>query len=245
MTTLNWIDPGAPPDCFPPVSSALAEPEGLLASGGDLSVPRLVAAYRRGIFPWYDAGQPVLWWAPDPRAFIPAENLHVSKTLKRSLRRVPYELSFDQDFRSVMTECAAPRREQPETWILPEMIDAYCELQAAGYAHSVEVRIDGQLAGGIYGVAIGRTFCAESMFSRVSDASKIALTALMWQLQDWGFPGIDCQLQSSHLDSMGCVMLPRDEFTQMLDHYQRRPGPPAWEFDGQLMQRRLRPAGNS
>ncbi len=239
MSNLHWITADAAADDFPPPERALTQPEGLLASGGDLSVARLLAAYRRGIFPWYDSGQPVLWWSPNPRAFLPVDGLHVSKSLRRSLRRIPYELSFDQDFRGVISACAAPRRNEPLTWILPEMIEAYCALHVAGHAHSLEVRVEGQLIGGIYGVSIGRMFCAESMFSRISDASKIAVAALIWQLADWGFPGIDCQVPSAHLQSLGCVAMPRAEFLSLNAHYQALPSPPAWTFDRQVLARHL------
>lgn len=235
---LQWIAASAPPDAFPPVASALREPDGLLASGGDLSVARLAAAYRRGIFPWYEDGQPVLWWAPDPRAFIFAEDLHVSRSLRRRLRKGGFRLSFDQDFDRVIRACAEPRSEQSGTWITPAMIEAYSKLHTEGLAHSVELWIDGQLAGGVYGVASGRMFSAESMFSRVSDASKIALTALLWQLDDWGFPGIDCQVRSAHLDSLGCTLLPRVDFTALLQRYQRLRGPSRWRFDRELLTRR-------
>ena len=220
----------------------MTDPDGLLASGGDLSVARLLAAYRRGIFPWYDSGQPVLWWSPNPRAFLPASELHISKSLRRSLRRVPYQVSFDQDFRAVISACAAPRKNEPLTWILPEMIEAYCALHAAGHAHSLEVRVAGELVGGIYGVSIGRMFCAESMFSRISDASKIAVATLIWQLSAWGFPGIDCQVPSAHLQSLGCVSMPRDEFLSLNKHYQNLPAPEAWTFDPEIPQRHLNPA---
>ncbi|NNF51932.1 MAG: leucyl/phenylalanyl-tRNA--protein transferase [Gammaproteobacteria bacterium] len=244
MSTLHWITAEALPDDFPSPEMALTDPDGLLASGGDLSVARLLAAYRRGIFPWYDSGQPVLWWSPNPRAFLPADKLHISKSLRRSLRRVPYELSFDQDFHGVINACAAPRRDEPLTWILPEMIEAYCALHAAGHAHSFEVRVDGELVGGIYGVAIGRMFCAESMFSRISDASKIAVAMLIWQLADWGFPGIDCQVPSAHLQSLGCVSMPRSEFLSLNKHYQALSGPPAWEFDQGIKARHLGTVGS-
>lgn len=239
MSALHWIAPDAPPDAFPPVELALADPEGLLASGGDLSEARLIAAYRQGIFPWYETGQPVLWWSPDPRAFIPAGGFHVSKSLRRTLRQSRFSLAFDSDFLSVITACAAPRRGESLTWITPEMIAAYCALHAAGIAHSVEVLVDGELAGGIYGVSLGRMFCAESMFSRISDASKIALAALIWQLEDWGFPGVDCQVQSAHLDSLGCVMLPRKDFVVMNAAYQARPPPAKWAFEEGLIERHL------
>lgn len=239
MSILHWIAANAPADDFPPAGSALTVPNGLLASGGDLSEARLLAAYRRGIFPWYDSGEPVLWWSPDPRAFLPRDGMHISRSLRRSLRRMPYHVSFDQDFQAVIEACAAPRRDQPLTWILPEMIEAYCALHTAGHAHSLEIRLEDELVGGIYGVAIGRTFCAESMFSRISDASKIALAALTWQLAEWGFPGIDCQVPSPHLESLGCVTMPRDEFLGLIAHYQALAAPAKWQFNAALLRRHL------
>lgn len=239
MSELHWITADAPLEDFPPADRALTEPEGLLASGGDLSEQRLLAAYRRGIFPWYDSGQPVLWWSPNPRAFLPTDALHVSKSLRRSLRRIPYHLCFDRDFRAVIEACAAPRRDEPLTWILPEMIEAYCRLHQSGHAHSLEVRVEGELVGGIYGVSIGRMFCAESMFSRISDASKIAVAALTWQLADWGFPGIDCQVPSAHLQSLGCVAMARSDFLNLNAHHQALPGPQEWRFDEQVLAKHL------
>lgn len=241
MTTPHWITADAPADDFPPAEKALGDPDGLLASGGDLCVARLLAAYRRGIFPWYDSGQPVLWWSPDPRAFLPVERLHVSRSLRRSFRRLPCEFAFDRDFEAVIRACAAPRRDQPLTWILPEMIAAYSALHEAGHAHSFELRVQGQLVGGIYGVSIGRMFYAESMFSAVTDASKITLAALTWQLSAWGFPGIDCQVLSPHLQTLGCLALPRSEFLDLNARYQNMAAPAAWKFDTQL----LAPLGGS
>jgi len=239
MSILNWIAPDAPADAFPPVDQALKEPEGLVASGGDLSRVRLLAAYSRGIFPWYDAGQPVLWWSPDPRAFLYADQLRISRSLRKTLKRAQFDLSFDQDFQGVVRACAAPRRNQQETWIIPEMIAAYCDLHDSGHAHSLELRIDGVLAGGIYGVTLGRMFYAESMFSRVSDASKIALAGLVWQLAEWGFPGIDCQLPSPHLESMGCVSIPRTEFIKINNAFRTLAPPSRWTFDPLLIARHL------
>lgn len=239
MSTLNWIAPDAPPDAFPPVNQALRDPDGLVASGGDLSSARLLAAYRRGIFPWYDVGQPVLWWSPDPRAFLFNDKLRISRSLRRSLRRTRFELTFDKDFPAVIEACAAPRRDQPETWITPEMLAAYCDLHSAGHAHSLELWIERMLAGGIYGVSIGRMFYAESMFSRVADASKMALVALTWQLSEWGFPGIDCQVPSPHLESMGCTAVPRSEFINLNEHYLALTPPQDWALDPTLVERRL------
>lgn len=244
MSRLNWIAPDAPADAFPPVDQALREPDGLVASGGDLARARLLAAYSRGIFPWYDAGQPVLWWSPDPRAFLFNDKLRISRSLRKTLRRTQFELSFDRDFHGVVTACAAPRRDQPETWIIPEMIMAYCDLHTSGHAHSLELRIEGVLVGGIYGVTLGRMFYAESMFSRVSDASKIALAGLVWQLSEWGFPGVDCQVPSAHLDSLGCISVPRAEFININNDFQDLSPPDRWTFDPTLITRRLAVPGS-
>ncbi len=187
----------------------------------------------------------MLWWSPEPRAFLFADRLRVSRSLRKTLRRTSFELSFDKDFRGVIDACAAPRRDQPETWIIPEMIEAYCNLHAAGYAHSLELRIDGMLAGGIYGVSLGRMFYAESMFSRVTDASKIALAALIWQFSDWGFPGLDCQVLSAHLESLGCTALPRADFIRLNDNYRPLPAPSGWEFDPGLVARHLSATGGN
>lgn len=240
--TLHWIAADAPPEAFPPVSKALQEPEGLLASGGDLSVARLLAAYQRGIFPWYELGQPVLWWAPDPRAFLFARDLHVSRSLARRMRRCGFDLTFDRAFSAVIRACAEPRASQAETWITPEMIRAYCALHSAGIAHSVEVWEDGNLVGGVYGVAVGKMFCAESMFRRKTDASKIALAALIWQLEEWGFPGIDCQIPSAHLDSLGCSSLPRSQYMALLEGCLQSAAPRNWTFNRDLLAARGLPA---
>jgi leucyl/phenylalanyl-tRNA---protein transferase len=177
-----------PTDPFPPVTRALAEPNGLLAAGGGLGVDRLIDAYARGIFPWFSEGDPVLWWSPDPRMVLETRALHVSRSFKRRLRKGGYVVTFDQAFREVMEACAAPRRDADGTWLVPGMMRAYDRLFQAGLAHSVEVWIDDELAGGLYGVALGRMFYGESMFSDRTDGSKIAIAHLCAQLHRWEFP---------------------------------------------------------
>jgi len=206
---------------FPPVSTALAD--GLLASGGDLSPARLLNAYRQGIFPWFNVDSPILWWSPDPRMVLIPEQINISKSLKRTLNKQPYTVTFDQAFTAVMTACAQPRDDELEaessTWIHPDMIAAYTQLHQQGYAHSVECWADGRLVGGLYGVAIGRVFFGESMFSFARDSSKVALVILCQQLQKWGVPLIDCQLYSAHLASMGAIEIDRDDFVAVLDQF--------------------------
>ena len=170
--TITWLAPGGDREWFPPIDQALDEPEGLLAAGGDLSVPRLLAAYWRGIFPWYSAGQPVLWWSPNPREILLPGEFKCSRSLAKSMRNRGFEVSFDRDFAGVVRACAARRENSPGTWITPEMLAAYCELHRQGHAHSVEVRLGDELVGGLYGVLLGRVFFGESMFSRACDASK-------------------------------------------------------------------------
>lgn len=213
---IAWISPGDPPDAFPDISRAMREPDGLLAAGGDLSRTRLLEAYRRGIFPWFDAGQPILWWSPDPRCALFPGEFHASRRLRRELRGSDAEIRFNTCFDVVIAACAEPRPGQHGTWITPEMIDAYSRLHAEGWAHSIEVWQQDELIGGLYGVAIGRVFFAESMFSRHSNASKYALYALSKILQISGFELIDCQVMSHHLTTLGATLLPRAHFADIL-----------------------------
>ena len=202
---------------FPP--PALATDEGLLAIGGDLSQERLLLAYRMGIFPWYSEGEPILWWSPDPRLVLAPEQFHVSRSLAKTLRRQVFAVTMDQAFRDVIAGCATtPRRGQDGTWITSEMIRAYCGLHEAGYAHSVECWAEGELAGGVYGIALGGCFFAESMFTRVTNASKVALATLAPQLHAWGFVMIDCQVTTQHVLSLGAQEIPRAEFLRRLEH---------------------------
>ena len=208
---------------FPGVELALREPDGLLAVGGDLSVERLVAAYQRGIFPWYSEGQPVLWWSPDPRMVLKPSAVKISRSLAKTIRKNKFTITFDQAFEKVIQACSRPRLEkgqvQDETWILDEMIEAYTELHHQGYAHSVECWHNEQLVGGLYGIAIGKVFFGESMFSRESDASKTAFVYLNKQLEQWDFKLVDCQVYTSHLESLGAKMIPREEFITLLNQY--------------------------
>jgi leucyl/phenylalanyl-tRNA--protein transferase len=223
-----------PTDSFPRVDRALRDPNGLLAAGGGLGVARLVDAYSRGIFPWFGEGDPVLWWCPDPRMVLDCGRMRISRSLQRRLRKRDFELSMDRAFQQVLDGCAAPRDDQPGTWLVPQMMRAYARLFEHGYAHSVEVWIDGALAGGLYGVALGRVFFGESMFSRRPDGSKIALAFLSAQLARWDFPLIDCQMQTPHLESLGAREMPRREFVQTVERLVREDGPPLWRFDPDL-----------
>ena len=223
---LAWIRPEDPPERFPDAGAALRDPDGLLAVGGDLSPARLLYAYRHGIFPWYHGDQPILWWSPDPRAVLFTDRFHMSASLRKRLRHGGFRLSFDTAFDQVVAACAAPRPNQPDggTWITAEMHAAYVRLHQLGHAHSVEVWMDGELAGGLYGIAIGAVFFGESMFSRRRDASKIALACLNRRLQLWGFALMDCQVQSDHLQRLGAVPVPRPRFLEVLgQHCMRTP----------------------
>ena len=229
---LHWLGPPGSPVVFPPAAAALDQPNGLLAAGGDLSAERLLGAYRRGIFPWYEEGQPILWWSPDPRTVIFPTGLHVSRRLRRDLRRRPFTASFDNDFAGVVRGCARLEEPGAGTWITPAMMAAYQRLHELGHAHSVEIWQDEQLAGGLYGVAVGRAFFAESMFSRVSNASKVALLHLARALGTRDFRLIDCQLPSEHLARMGARDLPRAEFLPLLADALQNGAPPAACWDG-------------
>lgn len=217
---------------FPPVEHALHKPNGLLAAGGDLTPARLLDAYRHGIFPWFSADDPILWWSPDPRMVLFPAEFRISHSLRRTLLNGVYEVRTDTAFEQVMRQCAVPRAGQNGSWIHKEMITAYTALHRMGYAHSVEAWTDGELAGGLYGIAIGRMFYGESMFSRRSDASKVALAHLAAQLLHWNFGMIDCQMSTTHLASLGAREIPRTEFIQRLQeliHYPDIASP--WHFD--------------
>ena len=218
-------------DHFPPTSEALEYPNGLLAIGGDLSPGRLIDAYRRGIFPWYEEPQPVLWWTPDPRSVLFPDQLHISRSLRKTLRRDCFQLAVDQHFEQVMRNCAQLRGDGLGTWIGDDMLAAYCDLHHIGLAHSVEVLDnDGKLVGGLYGVAQGRAYFGESMFSEETDASKVALVALVNILQRGGFELIDCQVESEHLNSLGAKLISRVDFENHLAHTDPDSRPAAWEF---------------
>jgi leucyl/phenylalanyl-tRNA--protein transferase len=216
MKRLTWLSAGDAPDRFPPVDAALDDPPGLLAAGGDLSPARLREAYRRGIFPWFSPGEPLLWWSPDPREVLFPGRMHVSRSLGKRLRRADYRVTEDQDFAAVIAACAASRGPKAGTWITAEMQAAYIELHRQGTAHSIEVWLGDELVGGLYGVASGRVFSGESMFSRRDDASKVALAWLAGHCSERGFSLIDCQMPSSHLRSLGSGPMPRHQFIEYL-----------------------------
>jgi leucyl/phenylalanyl-tRNA--protein transferase len=229
MTTLNlhqsrtgqlyWVADNVIAAEFPPVNRALRDPDGLLAIGGDLSPDRLLSAYRQGIFPWYSRGQPILWWSPNPRCVLELENLKISRSLHKTLRKGVYQVSFNRCFDQVIRSCATPRRGQEDTWLTYEMSAAYRALHQRGDAVSVESWFEGKLAGGLYGLAIGRVFFGESMFSSRTDASKVALVHLVRELERKKFRIIDCQVHSRHLQSLGATPMPRDLFVNLLQHY--------------------------
>jgi leucyl/phenylalanyl-tRNA--protein transferase len=226
MSTLRWLSSADAPDRFPPASEALTEPNGLLAAGGDLSPNRLLAAYRRGIFPWYEEGQPILWWSPDPRAVLRPDGIRVSRSLRRSLIKGGFEVRIDSAFAAVVAACAEPRRYTDSTWITRDMAAAYARLHELGWAHSFETWRDGELVGGLYGVAIGRVFFGESMFARATDASKVALVRLAEHLRARAFELIDCQVASAHVASLGATSISRAAFLALLDQYCEPPGTP-------------------
>jgi leucyl/phenylalanyl-tRNA--protein transferase len=216
VKSITWLSPLDAPEWFPPLEQALEEPAGLLAAGGDLSPERLLAAYRRGIFPWYSPGQPVLWWSPDPRAVLFPEEFHRSRSLARTLASARFSLTCDKDFAAVIDGCAAPRAASPGTWITSEMRAAYLRLHELRRAHSIEVWRAGVLAGGLYGVRLGGVFFGESMFSRERDASKVALAHLVAMCLRNKVAVIDCQLPSRHLASLGARAIPRRQFASLL-----------------------------
>ncbi|HEX5122518.1 MAG TPA: leucyl/phenylalanyl-tRNA--protein transferase [Rhodanobacteraceae bacterium] len=212
MIRIPFLD-ATKPGAFPPVEDALREPDGLLAAGGDLSPARLLAAYRRGIFPWYSRGQPILWWSPDPRTVFLTDRMHVPRRLARFLRTCAWTLKADTAFETVVRACAAPRANQRGTWLDPDMRKAYLRLHELGHAHSVEAWDGDALVGGIYGVSIGRMFFGESMFSAADNGSKVALLALGKALYNWGFPLLDAQVASPHLFTLGAREIGRADFS--------------------------------
>lgn len=218
MKHIEWLpeDPAAP---FPPIEQALLEPDGLLAVGGDLSPQRLLNAYQHGIFPWYSEDEPILWWSPDPRCVLFPEKLKISRSLRKTLRKQLFELRMDTAFEAVMRACAKSRPNQQGTWISNDMLRAYVHMHELGFAHSVECWQDGQLVGGLYGMAIGKVFFGESMFSHKTDASKVALVYLCEYLMEQGFKLIDSQVYTQHLESLGAELIPRSEFAELLKQY--------------------------
>lgn len=226
MSQIPWIEQDEL--WFPPVDQALDDPDGLLAAGGDLSAERLLLAYRNGIFPWFDDQQPILWWSPDPRCILRPDELHVSRSLRKLIRQQRYQVSFDRCFEQVMAACSEPRPDQPGTWITTEMKEAYQQLHRQGVAHSVEVWNQKQLVGGLYGLAIGKLFFGESMFSRAANASKVGFVHLVEQLKLWDYALIDCQVDSDHLATLGASSIPRHQFIQILRDHIDLPSPSNW-----------------
>jgi leucyl/phenylalanyl-tRNA--protein transferase len=213
---------------FPPLDKALREPNGLLAAGGDLSADRLIQAYRHGCFPWYQDGQPILWWSPDPRTVLFPTELHVSRSLRKLIRQGRYQVTFDQDFAGVIQACAGPRAYADGTWITDNMQAAYLELHRRGFAHSVEVWDQGSLVGGLYGLAMGQLFFGESMFSRADNASKVGFASLVERLHAGGVVLIDCQMPTEHLISLGARSIGRHEFADFLTHHLDMPATTDW-----------------
>ncbi|WP_256473890.1 leucyl/phenylalanyl-tRNA--protein transferase [Microbulbifer okhotskensis] len=202
---------------FPSTENALEDPNGLLAAGGDLTPEWLVAAYQRGVFPWYSDDQPILWWSPSPRCVVIPQEFRVGRSLRKFLRKETFSVTFDQAFAQVIEGCRGPRTNETGTWITDEMCDAYIDMHECGLAHSVEVWRDGQLVGGLYGITLGRVFFGESMFHRETNASKVAFVHLVRQLELWGCPLIDCQVGNPHLSSLGAVEICRKDFEQRLE----------------------------
>ncbi len=218
-----WLEPDSDPALFPDPSYALVEPDGLLAVGGDLSPARLLNAYRQGIFPWYSDGEPILWWSPNPRAVLFPEQLKISRSLRKTLRKAPFRVTLDSAFAQVIEACSESRLEkdgsESGTWITEEMKQAYIDLHRIGFAHSVECWDGEELVGGLYGVSMGKVFYGESMFARRSDASKVGFVHLVRQLIEWEFALIDCQVHTDHLASLGAVDIPREAFLELLDRH--------------------------
>lgn len=230
MPPIPWLDPNTL--VFPPAEKALEEPNGLLAAGGNLSPQRIINAYRHGIFPWFNPGDPILWWSPNPRTVIYPDQLHLSRSLQKTLRKKIYRVTFDQAFCQVMEKCAASRSNSTGTWISREMIKAYVDIHRMGLGHSVEVWRDengkSELVGGLYGLALGRVFFGESMFSQADNASKVGLAHLVHHLRAWQFELIDCQVANDHLFSLGAVEIAREVFLKALMDFSHKPslGPP-------------------
>ena len=227
---LTFLDSNQADQPFPPITQALTEPDGLLAAGGCLSTQRIINAYTLGIFPWYSNNDPILWWSPDPRLVIFPENLHLARSLQKTLRKQIFQITFDTAFTQVIKACAAPRSNESGTWLLPEMQQAYHRLHNEGYAHSIEAWHDGELVGGLYGIAIGQVFFGESMFHRKTDASKVAFVTLIQQLSNWGYQLVDCQVHTQHLVSLGAEEISRAHFASLLQkHHHCKPRSSAWQ----------------
>ena len=238
MTEVNltWLDPSDANSPFPSPEDALDYPEGLVAAGGDLSHVRLLRAYRQGIFPWYEHQQPILWWSPDPRGLLYPRDFKIHRRLKGELNNLSWRISYNEAFQNVITACAEPRSYTHSTWITKDMQHAYCDLHELQHAHSVEVwDKSNTLIGGVYGIAIGTIFFGESMFSRVANASKIALLYLSAFLDTWNYRVIDTQLPSAHLSSLGGIEMPRSEYLSLLQRHQdEKPDSQAWQKGQQI-----------
>ena len=227
---LTVLDPKKPGQDFPPLYKAFREPDGLLAIGGCLSKKRLLNAYRHGIFPWYNPGESILWWSPDPRLVLFPDNLIISRSLRKTLRKNIFSVTFDQSFKEVIAACAEPRENSAGTWITEDIKQAYNTLHQSGFAHSAEAWLDDELVGGLYGVALGRVFFGESMFHTRTDASKVVFVTLVEQLKAWDFQLIDCQVHTKHLASLGAVNCDRSYFVKLLNQYTNTPAHPlAWQ----------------
>ncbi len=213
---LTLLDPTNPAQPFPAACKALENPNGLLAAGGCLSSVRLINAYYQGIFPWYNPGEPILWWSPNPRLVLFPNQLHISKSMTKTLRKSLFRITYDQAFSQVMRACAVPRNDSEGTWIDQEMLSAYTHLHYQGFAHSIEVWLNNRLVGGLYGVALGQVFFGESMFHTETDASKIAFINLVQKLHRWAYQLIDCQIHTAHLVSLGAQEIPRQQFIEYL-----------------------------
>lgn len=224
---LPWLQQGSAP-CFPDTRKSLEEPNGLLAAGGELSPEWLKAAYSSGIFPWFSEGDPILWWSPSPRCVLFPEQFHLSRSMRKTVRKLNYEIHIDRNFEAVMRRCAAPRANEQGTWISEQMISAYCALNQQGIAHSVEVYVDDRLVGGLYGLSIGRVFFGESMFSDQRDASKIAAFHLCAELEKADYAVVDCQIYNPHLESIGAVEIGRDAFDTLLEQCRNAPNSDPW-----------------
>jgi len=227
---LTLLDPDLPDQEFPPVEKALKEPDGLLAVAGCLSPQRIVNAYQHGIFPWYSPGEPILWWSPDPRLVLFPDKFRAARSLRKTLRREVYRVTFDTAFADVISACSTSRKDTEGTWITPEMQRAYQQLHQLGIAHSVEAWCNGELTGGLYGIALGQVFFGESMFYRRRDASKVAFAHLVQALLHWRYQLIDCQVRTEHLLSLGAEEISRSSFQQLLRKWrQSRPSENAWQ----------------
>ncbi|ORU92902.1 MAG: leucyl/phenylalanyl-tRNA--protein transferase [Cycloclasticus sp. symbiont of Bathymodiolus heckerae] len=227
---IPWLNPDDDADPFPNVGTALEDPNGLLAAGGSLQPERLLSAYRQGIFPWFEDGQPILWWSPNPRMALKPNELYLSRSLKKVIRRETYRCTINRAFDRVIAACSQPREDQDGTWITSSMAQAYQALHKLGHAHSIEVWLDEQLVGGLYGISIGQVFFGESMFSLQSNASKVGFAFLCEQLTHWDYQLIDCQVESEHLNSLGAATIERQSFIEKLNLLcGNSPSSEAWE----------------